>query len=205
MKKVGAIVIALNLLGLGINFVLQAGFGCDAITMINDGLAKFLHVNYTIAGIVYNTIFIILAWLFAKRLLGWGSISYAYGTGIFIDLYQRIVEPLHITDASISMKLMVLVIGQLLVCFAFAMLIELDLGRSALDALLAKLEEKLTLSYRVLKTITDILLVLLAYMLGATFGIGTVLCVLSGGITIQAFCKLLEKKRDRRGMLEQSL
>lgn len=199
MKKALFILLALNLLGIGINFVLQAGFGCDAITMINDGIARFLHTNYTIAGIVYNTIFLVLGLLFAKHLLGWGSVCYAYGTGMFIDLYQGIMEPFHISEASILLQIIVLIIGQLMMCFAFAMLIEMELGRSALDAVLTSAVEKFPISYRVLKTICDVILVLVAYILGSTFGIGTIVCVLTGGITIQAFCKLLNRKKKSVG------
>lgn len=202
MKKIISIGIALNFLGIGINFVLQAGFGCDAITMINDGLARFLHTSYTLSGLLYNTVFIVLALLFAKDLLGWGSVSYAYGTGIFIDVYQNVLEPFHIADAPLLMNVLMLVIGQLLICFAFAMLIEMNLGRSALDALLARIEKDCALSYQTLKTICDVILVIIASMLGAAFGIGTIVCVLSGGITIQAFCRAIACRKGRRECIQ---
>lgn len=195
MRKMISIFVALNLLGVGINFVLQAGFGCDAITMINDGIARFLDTNYTLSGIVYNSILLVLALLFSRKHLGWGTLCYAYGTGVFIDMYQAILTPFQIAEMSAMFKVVVLLIGQLLLCFAFALLIERELGRSALDAVLAKVEEHVAMSYRVLKTICDICFVIIAYLLGATFGIGTIVCVLTGGYTIDLFCKMLRRKK----------
>lgn len=197
MKKMFRIFIAINLLGIGINFVLQAGFGCDAITMLNDGITRFLHTNYTLSGIIYHTVLLSIALIFARKLLGWGSVWYAYGTGVLIDLYQVIPRPLEITSASWQLQIIVLLIGQLLLCFAFAMLIEMDLGRSSLDAILAKLVEKLHVSYRVMKTICDVIFVVVALLLGATFGVGTIFCILSSGYGIDFFCKFLRKRMQK--------
>lgn len=195
MKKFLYIFIALNLLGVGINFVLQVGFGCDAITMMNDGIARFFQTNYTISGLIYSTICMVIAVVFAKDLLGWGSVSYAYATGIFIDVYRWILAPLEIAELSTTLKILLFVVGQLMMCYAFAMLIALNLGRSPLDAILASIEKKLHISYRVVKTICDVIFVIVAYLLGSTFGIGTILCVLTTGYCIQFFCKMMNRKQ----------
>lgn len=191
MKKAGYICFALQVLGLGIALILRIGLGCDAITMMNDGIAKFLQVNYTISGFLYSTILLLLALIFARKSLGLGSVAYSYLCGISIDFYSLLLRDVSIIDYPIWIRIGCLLIAQLFISLGFAMLIQLDLGRSPLDALLAKLEEVTPFSYRAIKTICDILYVLIACMLGSTFGVGTIFCVCSGGFLIQKLCNAI--------------
>lgn len=204
MKKICFICLALQFLGFGITVVLKIGLGCDAITMMNDVIAQFLHVNYTISGFLYSTILLLSAFVFARDLIGVGSIAYSYLCGITIDFYGYLLQGITLSQQDIIVKLIFLFVGQLCISFGFAMLIQLHLGRSPLDAILAKLEDVFHISYRTLKTICDILYVIIAFFLGSTFGIGTVLCVLCSGYTIQKFCILLFHLQKKQQFIYES-
>ncbi len=67
---------------------------------------------------------------------------------------------------------------------ALALLIQLELGMNALDALLYRLQAVTGLPYAGLRTTVDVSYVAVGTLLGGTFGVGTVCSVLLTGTMV---------------------
>lgn len=196
LKKYFFIFVAVNLIGVAVALMLESGLGCDPIGLLCDGISKFFSIQFGIASFYYNIGIIILALFLARRKLGMGTISYGLLAGFFIDFYRIIFINLGMTDMGIAVLILAFVVGEICMSLAFAVLIQLDLGMTALDAVLVKIKEKLNIPYSYVKVVTDILLVLTGTMLGGTFGIGTIISALVTGILVERLGKMIKRVQE---------
>lgn len=194
-KKFISIFLIMNILGCGISLILQSGLGSDSITLLNEGIHLKLGVNFTIAGLIYNGSLLLIVLLVNRKSLGLGSCAYVLLTGIFIDLYSYLLLCFNIGNLGITIKLISFIIGHLLMCGGFAMLIKFDIGMSPLDSILTYVEYKCRYSYNVLKTIVDILFLMLGTYLGGSVGVGTLFSILFTGTTISIMNKIISKRK----------
>ena len=196
LKRYFFIFIAVNLIGIAVALILESGLGCDPIGLLCDGISKFFSIQFGIASFYYNVGIIILALLLARKNLGMGTISYGLLSGFFIDFYRMIFINLGIAEMGIAMLILAFVVGEICMSLAFAILMQLDLGMTALDAVLIKIKEKLNIPYSYVKIATDILLVLTGTMLGGTFGAGTIISALVTGILVERLGKMIKRVQE---------
>ena len=192
LKRYFFIFVAVNLIGIAVALILESGLGCDPIGLLCDGISKFFSIQFGIASFYYNIGIIGLALLLAKKNLGMGTVSYGLLSGFFIDFYRMIFINLGIAEMGIAVLILAFVVGEICMSLAFAILMQLDLGMTALDAVLVKTKEKLNIPYSYVKIVTDILLVLTGTMLGGTFGVGTIISALVTGILVERLGKIIK-------------
>lgn len=188
-KKLLLSFVAGILIGVSIGIILYANIGSDTITVFQDGLHNLLHVTYGQAALIYNIVCIILALLFARKYFGVGSLVSAFTIGFFIDIsYDALCD----LDISLNkyLSLLVFIIGLVLYCMSLSMLMRLELGMNSIDALLFALSMKIKSSYKIVRTIADLLFALVGYLLGGVVGLGTLLSILLTGILIDQFNKI---------------
>ncbi|EQF23170.1 hypothetical protein QEW_3695 [Clostridioides difficile CD160] len=197
IKKFMFVFLIINMLGCGISLILQSGLGSDSITLLNEGIHLKLGVNYTIAGLIYNGTLLFIALLLNKKNLGLGSCVYVLLAGIFIDFYIYLLLDFNIGSLGTTIKIMSFIIGHILMCTGFAMLIKFDIGMSPLDAILIYIEDNFRYSYKVLKTIADVLFLILGIYLGGNIGFGTLFSILCTGTTISIVSKVISINKKR--------
>lgn len=188
-KKLLLSFVAGILIGVSIGIILYANIGSDTITVFQDGLHNLLHVTYGQAALIYNIVCIILALLFARKYFGVGSLVSAFTIGFFIDIsYDALCD----LDISLNkyLSLLVFIIGLVLYCMSLSMLMRLELGMNSIDALLFALSMKIKSSYKIVRTIADLLFALVGYLLGGVVGLGTLLSILLTGILVDLFNKI---------------
>lgn len=192
VKKCLLIFLVMNLIGIAVALFLASGLGSDSIGLLCDGIRHVLPISYGNASLIYNMIIIILAFIFAKENLGLGTIVYALVSGYFIDFYGYVIEICQINETILYVKILSFIIGQCCLSLGLAVLIQLNLGMNALDAVLCKVQKVTKVPYAVLKTGCDISYVVLGTVMGGTFGIGTIFSVLLTGTMISKIIKIIE-------------
>lgn len=197
IKKFIFVILIVNILGCGISLILQSSLGSDAITLLNEGIHIKLGISYTIAGLIYNGTLLLIALLLNKKSLGLGSCVYVLVAGIFIDLYIYLLLDFNISSLGIIIRIMSFIIGHILMCSGFAMLIKFDIGMSPLDAILIYIEGKFKYPYKVLKTIADVIFLILGVYLGGNLGFGTIFSILCTGTTISIVSKMISVNKKR--------
>lgn len=196
LKRYFFIFVAVNLIGVAVALILESGLGCEPIGLLCDGISQFFSIQFGIASFYYNVGIIGLALLFAKNNLGMGTISYGLLSGFFIDFYRMIFINLGVAEMGIAVLILAFVVGEICMSLAFAILMQLDLGMTALDAVLVKIKDKLNIPYSYVKIATDILLVLTGTMLGGTFGVGTIISALVTGILVERLGKIIKRVQE---------
>ena len=178
------IALAVNLLGVAITCFLESGLGCDPIALLSNGISEALSISFGAASFFYNVVTIGLACLLARTFLGAGTVVYGLLSGFVIDLYGILFHSLSISAVGLPGRVLFFIVGELLMSAAFAILMHLDLGMTALDALLTALNQKTGVPYAVLKMGTDAVFVVTGFLLGGAFGIGTIISVAVTGILV---------------------
>lgn len=186
------IFLAVNLLGISITCFLKSGLGCDPIALLSNGISKALSTSFGVASFLYNAVTICLACLLARKFLGAGTIVYGLLSGFVIDIYGMVFQRLSISSSGLISSVLFFTVGEVLMSAAFAILMHLDLGMTALDALLTALSKRTKVSYAVLKAGTDAVFVITGIVLGGAFGVGTIVSVGVTGILVTKTGKLLK-------------
>ncbi|MFV0394082.1 MAG: YczE/YyaS/YitT family protein [Coprobacillaceae bacterium] len=198
IQSIFLIFIVMNLVGIGVALFLECGLGADSIGLLCEGIQKATGISYGNASLVYNVIIIVIALIVARSNLGLGTVVYALLAGYFIDFYCYIFSPIGFIDQNMIVRFLGFATGQVFLSLALAILIQLNLGMNALDALLHKLEEKTNMSYPLMRTIVDATYVIIGFLLGGTFGIGTIISVSITGFMIGKWKQLLVKIQNNK-------
>lgn len=191
-KKMLGVFIAINGVGCAVSLFLQSGLGSDPIGLLSDGIRHTLNIQYGNASLLYNIVVIAIALLVARTHMGLGTIVYAVFAGYFIDFYNWIFEPLQMGDYNLYWRILIYITGQILLSAALAMLIYFKLGMNALDAIVYKVEEATRIPYSALRIGCDIIYTIIGTLLGGVFGVGTIISVLTTGLLISKFTKVME-------------
>lgn len=86
---------------------------------------------------------------------------------------------------NLIVKLIFVAIGLTIMAFGIATYIRADLGVGAIDLISEIISEKAKLQYRVVRVVGDISFVVIGFLLGGTFGIGTLVAAFMTGPTVQ--------------------
>ncbi|MDR1018800.1 MAG: hypothetical protein LBM02_08885 [Lachnospiraceae bacterium] len=194
-KRLILIFIVLNIVAIGVAIMLDCGLGPDTTTLFCDGIFRHVTVSIGTVVLIYNVIIILIAFVFAKENLGFGTIFYALLIGHFIDFYQIILSPLHIENLNFSGRFLGYIVGISFYSFGLMLLIQLNLGMNALDASIVKASEKIGIPYMYIRIFMDFVFVVTGILLGATFGIGTIIAVVFTGTFISFFGGLVDWKK----------
>ena len=190
-KKILLIFFGINLIGVAVALILESRLGCDPIGLISDGLAHVFSVKFGIGSFIYNLTMIIIALLVARKNLGTGTIVYGLLSGFFIDFYQMLFSKLTLADRGMIVAILTFAVGEILMAAAFAVFMELELGMTALDAFLMKIQELTHIPYAYLKIAMDICLVISGTIMGGAFGVGTIVSALITGILVAKWAKII--------------
>ena len=86
----------------------------------------------------------------------------------------------------------VFICGLLAESLGCAILIHYQTGMNQLDALASGLVDRFHLNYRSIRTLLDISMFALGFIMGGQVGLGTIICVLMMGSIISWFVKVLD-------------
>ena len=191
LKRWLLIFLVMNLVGAAVALFLENGLGSDSIGLLCDGLHRMTGLSYGNASMLYNLAIIAAPAVFARGNLGAGTIVYALTSGYFIDFYCWLMDPFTLGENPFLLRFLGFAVGQIFLSLALAILIQMNLGMNALDALLTRLSQRVKLPYAALRTGADLTYVVIGTLMGGVFGIGTILSVLLTGTMIRAFTRCL--------------
>lgn len=192
--KVLLYLLSFIMIGIGIVFIVESNLGGDGITVFYVGLSKTFNVSTGVSTYIYNITTILLATIFSRKYLGWGTFVFGLGVGFFVSLIEFMVNYMQLSATTLLVQYAFLFGGLLSLAFGLAGIITLRMGLNGLDCLLFHIKDKTNLSYRLLRTIADSFIMIVGVLLGGTIGIGTIISVLTLGSLIQLFLTLFTRK-----------
>ena len=166
---------------LGVTLFLLADLGADPFNVLIQGLrllvmkTGFSPTHGTVHMCVCFLIVIIL--LFADRsYVKLGTLVCMFYGGPIIDFFNFLLQGLGITQAGLVIKIIVLVLGCGILASGMSLVIRSEAGTGPNDLVAVVISEKSGWRFGIVRIATDVLFVLIGFLLGGKFGVGTVIC-----------------------------
>lgn len=185
---------------LGVTLFLLADLGADPFNVLVQGifrtLSSFISFSLLTHGNTHVVIcfLIIIALLFIdKSYIKIGTILCMIFGGPIIDFFTLILAaPLGNMDSLIS-KIIINGLGCVVLAFGMTIVIKSDAGTGPNDLVSIVLADKLKKNFGIIRIIVDVSFVLIGFILGGSFGIGTLICAFLVGPVANIFLPFNEK------------
>lgn len=180
-RRLTQLIIGLVLFGIGIGLMLQSGLGVPPWDVLHQGLARRFGLTVGAWSIIVSVAVLVL-WLPLRQPYGLGTLLNAIIIGVVIDLTGAIIPVAEVTGIAWAMMLA----GVVLIGIASGLYIGANLGPGPRDGLMTGIARRGP-SIRLTRAVIEITVLTLGWILGGTFGIGTIVFALAIGPLVQYF------------------
>jgi uncharacterized membrane protein YczE len=201
LKRFARLLLGLFLYALGSFLTIQANIGLAPWEAFSMGCARFMYLSFGNA-VVISGFVILLAALFLKEKIGFGTVLNAILIGKFVDLIQAtgLIPVMRHPGAGVAL----LLLGQVVICLGSYFYIGAELGCGPRDSLMVALSRRFPrVPVGAIRGVLEGVALLVGALLGARVGIGTLISVLGIGVTLQLTFRML--KFDVRQLTHESL
>ena len=179
--------LGLVLFGFGEGLLIVSGIGASPWNVLHQGIALNLGVSVgTIAFLV--SFLVLLLWYFLDQKIGMGTIINFIIIAIMIDVTIFFFD----RPDQFFFQLLEVIIGILIIGFGTAMYLIANLGAGPRDGLMTGLQKKTNTPLALVRICIEIIVVLLGWFLGGTFGIGTLVFAICIGPSVAFGLKLIK-------------
>lgn len=173
--------VGLVLFGVGIGFMLRSGLGVPPWDVFHQGLAIKFGLTVGIWSIIVSFL-VLLLWLPLGERYGIGTVLNAVIIGVMIDVTSAVLPE----AGSTLLAVLMLAFGIVLIGLASGLYIGANLGPGPRDGLMTGIARK-GLSIRLTRVLLEVVVLVTGWLMGGTFGIGTVAFALLIGPIVQFF------------------
>ena len=179
----------LTIAHLGVTLFILANLGADPFNVFVQGLRLLIGSSLTHGSIHMCVSFlIILILLFVDRTyIKAGTLICMICGGPIIDFFTWVLSVFEIGSAVLAIKIPVLILGCVILAFGMTIVIRSEAGTGPNDLVAVVISEKGKFKFGLTRVITDGLFVLIGFILGGKFGIGTIICAFLVGFVADFF------------------
>lgn len=212
LLRVLILIIGLTIAHLGVTLFLLADLGADPFNVLIQGLFRTLqngvasplltHGNTHMA-VCFLIILILLA--VDRTYVKIGTIICMFCGGPIIDLFTAILNPVFAAMPQLWFKVIMLAAGCVILAFGMTIVIKSDAGTGPNDLVAVVISDRLKKKFSIVRMIVDFSFVLAGFLLGGTFGVGTLICAFLVGPVAGFFLPRNEKLISRliAGMMKK--
>ncbi|MGC2241743.1 MAG: hypothetical protein WA726_12990 [Acidimicrobiia bacterium] len=180
-RRLTQLIFGLVLFGVGIGLMLQSGLGLPPWDVLHQGLAEQFGLTVGIWSIIVS-VGVLALWLPLHERYGLGTLFNALVIGVVIDVTAAIVAE----AGNTTIAWLMLLSGILSIGLASGLYIGAGLGPGPRDGLMTGIAKRGP-SIRLTRSVIEVTVLLIGWLLGGTFGIGTVVFALVIGPLVQFF------------------
>lgn len=183
------LVFGLYLCGVGLTFFYYNGLGLDGWNVLHDGLSKLFNVKIGTAFVTVSIIMLTLG-ILMKEKLGIATIANALLIGNFmqININLGLLKP----QTDLLNGLLFTLIGMIITGFGYYFYMGVGLGSGPRDSFVMAVSRKINLKVGYVKSIIEVIAIILGYLIGGDFGLSTIIIAIFTGITVQKVFDLLK-------------
>lgn len=214
LLRVLILMVGLCIAHLGVTLFLLADLGADPFNVLIQGLFRTLQKFFSFALLTHGNTHMVICFLIILVLLIVDRSYIKIGTvlcmlcgGPIIDLFSLILHPLFDAYPNLVFKLIMLAAGCVILAFGMTIVIKSDAGTGPNDLVAVVISDKTKKKFSIIRMIVDFTFVLAGFLLGGSFGIGTIICAFLVGPVAGFFLPRNEKIINRiisRQVPEQS-
>ena len=169
-----------------VGFYRLSNFGTDPYQCFCGGLSNYIPIGFGNVMMLMNCLLLVEVFFLRRKYIGIATLMTVFMTGYIVDFSEWLLKMLP-WEMTMPIRIVYLIIGVVVMCFASAFYITSALGVSAYDAQALMISENPKLPFRIVRICTDAVCVFIGWRLGAPVGIGTLIAALFMGPLIDLF------------------
>lgn len=187
----GILILGTICAGVAVALLLDSAFGVAPVDAVFSGISRQTGISVGTALIAACIVLVIFAWLLGVK-PGLGTVISFFGIGLAVDATTWVLDATgwSVSDSAWQVRLLVWVIAAPLLGFAAACMYSSGLGASPYDLFVQSLG-RFHLSIPVARIIIDGAMLLVAFLIGGAWGIGTVGLMLAIPLFLKLFLPLV--------------
>ncbi|WP_423183338.1 YczE/YyaS/YitT family protein [Arthrobacter sp. NyZ413] len=184
-RRITQLLIGLAMYGVSLAMFIRAGLGLDPWDVFHQGLAGKL--GWSIGTVVVVVSFLVLfLWIPLRQMPGFGTLANAVLVGVFADIGLALIPAFSHLGGQVAMLAGAVILNGI----ASACYIGARLGPGARDGLMTGLARRTGWSVRLSRTLIEVVVLAVGWMLGGSVGAGTVVYALAIGPIVQLLLPL---------------
>ena len=193
MLRIGLVILANLILGLGICLLRLSGFGTDPFTCMNLGVSSKLGMSYGTYQMILNIILFIPVFILDRKSFGVGALVNMLVLGYFVEFFVFLFGIAGVTIeglvGNLIARIPVLIIGVFVVCFGIALYMFCELGSAPYDRIGVIIESYShgKIKFKWARVCLDIIATAIGFVTGSVVGIGTVIIAFFTGPVVSFF------------------
>ncbi len=200
--RISKVILGLVLYSIGLLLSIHANIGLAPWDAFSIGVSGLTGISYGNVSIITGIIILIVVVLLLKEKIGLATVLNTVLIGIFVDILQSFDFVPYMTDFILGV--LMLLVGQFIVCLATYFYISPGLGcgpRDTLMVALGKCFPKIPIG--AIRGSIEGTVLIIGWLLGAKVGLGTVIAVFGIGFVMQLTFKLL--RFDVKAVVHESI
>lgn len=166
------------LVGVGIGVMLLAGMGVSPLDAAFAGVARATGLTVGTVIIVASVVFVAVAWAL-RHPPGIGTVISFFGIGIAVDVTMMVLSPVGLADGALLVRVAGWAVGLAVFAVGVVLLIGSRLGASPYDQIVQAVAARLRISMGRSRLLFDVTALVVAFLLGGAWGVGTVVLLLT--------------------------
>ena len=198
--RVLILLVGLTIAHLGVTLFLLANLGSDPYNVLVQGVYRILSgmtgwtfLTHGRVHIAMCFLIILVLLLVDKTYIKIGTILCMIFGGPIIDVFSLILEPVVSEKSPLPYKILVLALGCVILAYGMTIVIKSEAGTGPNDLVAVVISDKMHRSFGVIRVIVDVAFVLVGFLLGGSFGLGTIICAGCVGPVANIFLPINEK------------
>ena len=166
---------------LGVTLFLLADLGADPFNVLIQGLRRLvmrlgLFPSHGTVHMVICFLIVIILLFVDRRYVKLGTLVCMFCGGPIIDFFTFVLQGLGIGQAALVIKIIVLVLGCIILASGMSLVIRSEAGTGPNDLVAVVISDKTKWRFGIVRIATDVCFVLIGFLLGGKFGVGTLIC-----------------------------
>ena len=174
------------LMGFAISLLIILNEGTDTISVFYLGLQNQFGLELWLSCLLFNLVITTLVFLIDKSQLGMGTMINFLGVSFCLKYFPILLETVKPDQLPVLLSSFLVFFSVGLFGIGCGMYTSGKLGSAALESLSLALNQRTSYSLRIIRIMLDSLLVIAGLLLGASIGMGTILCVILVGPITQS-------------------
>lgn len=187
-RRLAYLFTGLALYGVSAALMLRAGLGLDPWNVFHEGIARHTGLSIGTVAIIAGAC-VLLLWAPLRQMPGLGTVANVVVIGLVMNATLEVVPTLHPMAGRIPLLAAAITLNGL----ATGMYISARFGAGPRDGLMTGLHRRTGYSIRLVRTAIELAVLVTGFLLGGSFGVGTVAYALAIGPLAQVFLKLFTR------------
>ena len=185
-KRILMTVGGVSISGFSVGMFNLSDFGMDPFQVLAHGIWNHIPLGFGTLYMLINLIMLTVVFLVDRHKIGLGTFINIFLLGYIVEFSSWLFKTL-IPSPSFALRVVFLLCGIVIICFASSIYYTGDMGVSTYDAVALILSEKKLARFKYCRIGSDLICALAGFLMGAMVGIGTLVTAFFMGPLITFF------------------